>query len=373
MSVLFLALIAAVPAAALYGVARSRALQALGAVVVCYVAGIAIGNAGPAVDLELAKHTATMSVALGIPLLLFSTDVPGWLRSAESAVFSFAAACVAAFVAAWLGGKLFAARVPEAKEIVAMLSSVYTGGTPNMSAVAVALNVRQETFILVNGTDMLLSSTYLVFMTTIGKRVLGTFLRPYDGRGKGAAEEFLPPDAFKDLGRRGRARNVAIGLALAVFAAGASAALSFLIVGRLNETFVIMGITTFGIGGSFLPKLKKMPGTFQTGNYLLMIFCVAVGTMTQVGKLLSGGWAIPLLVLFVISASILLHYAAAYFLGFDVETVLITSCAAILSPAFVVIVAASLKNRDLLVAGITSGLIGYAIGNYVGLGVYHLL
>lgn len=367
-----LPLLAVVPALVLYAVARVSLLRALGAVVVCYVAGIVIGNAGPAIDVELSKNTATACVALGIPLLLFSTDVPAWLRSAESAVFSFAAACVAAAVAAWLGGKLFAGRVPESKEIVAMLSAVYIGGTPNMSAVAVALGVRQETFILVNGADMLLSSTYLVFMTTIGKRVLGTFLRPYPG-GKAVHEELLPPDAFKDLSRRGRMNNVAIGLALAALAAGVSAALSIAVLGRVNETFVIMGITTFGIGGSFLPNLKKMPGTFQTGNYLLMIFCVAVGTMTQVDKLLAGGWEIPLLVLFVISAAILLHYAAAYFLRFDVETVLITSCAAIMSPAFVVVVAASLKNRDLLAAGITSGLIGYAIANYVGLAVFRLL
>lgn len=368
-----IALLAVVPAFVLYAVARSKLLQAVGAVVVCYAAGIAIGNFGPALDLEAAKTLSTACVAMGIPLLLFSTDVPGWLRSAESAVFSFAAACVAAVVAAWLGGKLFAGRVPEAKEVVAMLSAVYTGGTPNMSAVAVALKVRQETFILVNGADMLLSSAYLLFMTTIGKRVLGTFLVPYAGRAKGAHEEFLPPDAFQELGRRGRARSVLIGLALAALAAGASVALSFLVMGRLNETFVIMGITTFGIGGSFIPRLKKLPGTFHTGNYLLMIFCVSVGVMTRLDRLMTGGWEIPLLVLFVIAGSILLHYAAAYFLRFDVETVLITSCAAILSPAFVVVVAASLKNRDLLAAGITSGLIGYAIGNYVGLGVFRLL
>lgn len=372
MILLHAGLLAAVPAAALYGVARSRFLKALGAVVVCYCAGILIGNAGPAVDLGLAKNASTLCVALAIPLLLFATDVPGWLRSAESAVLSFTAACVAVAVAAWLGGSLFAARVPESREIAAMLAGVYTGGTPNMSALAVALDVRQETFLLVNGVDMILSTLYLLFMTTAGKRVLGTFLRPYAGGARGE-EAAVPSDEFAALSLGGRGSNAAIALVLAALIAGASAGLSLLIIGRINETFVIFAITTFGVGGSFLPRLKKMAGTFHVGNYLLLIFCVAVGTMTRLGSLVEGGWAVPLLVLFVITASILLHYAAAVFLRIDAETVLITSCAAILSPPFVVIVAAALKNRDLLVAGITSGLIGYAIGNYVGLGVFRLL
>jgi uncharacterized membrane protein len=36
-------------------------------------------------------------------------------------------------------------------------------------------------------------------------------------------------------------------------------------------------------------------------------------------------------------------------------------------------VAAILKNRDVVIVGLAIGLLGYAIGNYLGIGIYYLL
>lgn len=371
---LALGLLALVPSAALFAVHHSRLFKALGAVVLCYAAGVFIGNIGVATDLESAKTVSTFCVALAIPLLLFSTDVPGWLRSAKPAVLSFALACLAVCLAAWTGGKLFA-KLPESKEVAAMLAAVYIGGTPNMSAMAVALNVRQETFLVVNGADMILSSIYLLFLTSIGKKTLGTFLPPYPEGGAGQAKG-LPAGGltdFKALPRRDQVRNVLLALSVSALVAAASAGLSLAALGRLSETFVIMAITTFGIAGSFWPRLHRLTGAFRAGNYLLLVFCAAVGTMTRLGSLRAAGWDLPLYVGLVIAGSIALHYAAAAFFRLDRETVMITSCAAIMSPPFVVIVAAALGNRDAMVTGVTAGLLGYAIANYMGLGVYYLL
>jgi uncharacterized membrane protein len=52
---------------------------------------------------------------------------------------------------------------------------------------------------------------------------------------------------------------------------------------------------------------------------------------------------------------------------------LITSTAAICSPPFVGMVGIALRNRRIIAAGITSGIIGYAIGNYLGVAVSYLL
>ena len=52
---------------------------------------------------------------------------------------------------------------------------------------------------------------------------------------------------------------------------------------------------------------------------------------------------------------------------------IITSTAAIYGPAFIGPVANAIKNRDMIVPGITMGLLGYAIGNYIGIGIAMLL
>jgi uncharacterized membrane protein len=57
----------------------------------------------------------------------------------------------------------------------------------------------------------------------------------------------------------------------------------------------------------------------------------------------------------------------------DTDTVLITSTAAVFGPAFVPTVAAALKNRAIIVSGLTTGVVGYAIGNYAGIALAYLL
>jgi uncharacterized membrane protein len=71
--------------------------------------------------------------------------------------------------------------------------------------------------------------------------------------------------------------------------------------------------------------------------------------------------------------SIILHFACCYFFKIDRDTAIITSMAGIFGPAFVAPMSDVLKNRAILVSGITTGLVGIALGNFVGLFVAWLL
>jgi uncharacterized membrane protein len=57
----------------------------------------------------------------------------------------------------------------------------------------------------------------------------------------------------------------------------------------------------------------------------------------------------------------------------DRDTTIITSTATIFSPPFVPPVALALKNKEIMVSGITSGLVGYAVANYAGVALAWLL
>jgi uncharacterized membrane protein len=57
----------------------------------------------------------------------------------------------------------------------------------------------------------------------------------------------------------------------------------------------------------------------------------------------------------------------------DRDTVMVTSAALVCSPPFVPAVAGALKNKEIVFSGITVGIIGYAIGNYLGLIMAELL
>ena len=50
----------------------------------------------------------------------------------------------------------------------------------------------------------------------------------------------------------------------------------------------------------------------------------------------------------------------------------VTSVSAICSPPIVPVIAGRLQNKAAMVSGIATGIIGYAIGNYIGIGIYWL-
>jgi len=57
----------------------------------------------------------------------------------------------------------------------------------------------------------------------------------------------------------------------------------------------------------------------------------------------------------------------------DRDTMMISSTAAICSPPFVGMVAGALGNRALIAPGIAAGILGYAMGNYLGVMASRLL
>ncbi len=73
------------PAAAMALERRSRWLCIIPTVLVCYGAGIVLGNLpGVRIDTALSLAVCSGAVALAIPLLLFSVDIVAWFRTAPA-------------------------------------------------------------------------------------------------------------------------------------------------------------------------------------------------------------------------------------------------------------------------------------------------
>ena len=71
--------------------------------------------------------------------------------------------------------------------------------------------------------------------------------------------------------------------------------------------------------------------------------------------------------------SLALHALLCRLFRIDADTFVITSVAAILSPAFVPMAARALRNPAVLMSGMTTGILGFAIGNYLGIAVALIL
>ena len=388
MGVALALLIVGFPALAILACRRWTLLARLSPVVLCYAAGIVVGNLGVMTTgaAEVADLATAATVALAIPLLLFGADLRRWARLARPTMISFGLAVVAIVVTAIVASLIFDDVGGAGPEVAGMTVGVYTGGTANMGAIGRALQVPEATFVALNAADVLLGAIYLLVLLTVAKRVLSTFLpafrhQPAGGEATGGGEPH-PQDPWS---YRPPVTAIARGLGAAVVVLAIGAAASFALVtlvadpqGAVLEhdgfaSGVILAVTTLAIAASFWRPVHAIPGTYEVGQYLFLMFAVAIGTLAEFGELVASlGTVFPYLTAALVGA-IVLHLALAAAFRVDTDTVIITSTAAVFGPPFVGPVAAAINNREVVVSGLTTGVVGLALGNYAGLAVAYLL
>jgi uncharacterized membrane protein len=134
-----------------------------------------------------------------------------------------------------------------------------------------------------------------------------------------------------------------------------------------------LSITTLGLLASLIPSINRIEKTFESGMYLILIFSIVVASMADVGNFSGITPGLFGYITWAVFGSLLLHVLLARLFRIDTDTVIITSTAMICSPPFVPVVAGAIKNKQVIVPGITIGIIGYAVGNYLGYALANLL
>ncbi|MEI6386575.1 MAG: DUF819 family protein [Spirochaetota bacterium] len=367
--------------------ARWKLAGQIGPVLLCYLGGIAFGNIGilPKGVSGFQDTLGSAFVALGISMMLMTFDVGEWKATAGKAILSFALACVAIIFVAWLGLRIFGNSIPEAWKVAGMAIGVYTGGTPNMAAIRTALGTSSDTFILMNTYDALLSFLYIVFCATLAQRVFGLILPAFRlpaGTGSGNGELSASPSGKETAEGVGDYRGIfaprvmlplARNFLLALAIAGLSIGLSGLVPKDWSTALAILSITTLSIALSFIPKIRATPKGFPAGMYLIYAFSTVIASMVDFSAFSSVNWPMLGFVTLCVFGGMTVHGLLCAIFRIDVDTFILTSVSAICSPPFVPVVASAIRNRHLLLAAITTGIIGYAVGNYLGIGFAFLV
>ncbi len=356
---------------------RYKFVNKLGAVLIAYAVGLVLGNLGilPAGSEKVQEIITSAAVPLALPLLLYSVNIRRWSIVAGKTMLSMAFGLVGVIVTVALGYLMFRSDLPNIWKIGGMLVGVYSGGTPNLAAIQTALKVPPETFIIVNTYDIVVSTVYLFFLITVGQKVFHKFLPKFHHENAQAAEEAarMEDNPYAGMLKRKLYRPLAKALGASILIVIAAVGLSLLLTGGISMLVVILGITTLGILGSFWPAMNRIEKTFELGMYFILIFCIAVASMADASRFKGMTPHLFQYVALVIFGSLLLHVLLSKLFRVDADTVMVTSAALICSPPFVPVVAAAIKNREVIVSGLTVGIIGYAVGNYLGVTIAYLL
>ncbi|MBU3070283.1 DUF819 family protein [Aestuariicella sp. G3-2] len=389
------------PALLLWTCSHYQWAQKVGAVALCYGAGLIVGNSGllPDVALPLQKQVSEGSIAIALPLLMMTLNVTAWLRSAGKAILSMLLATVSVMTLAtslfYASSSANSVHTQEYSQMAAMSVGVYTGGTPNLAAIKAGLDIPHESYLVFHSLDTVLGAGYLILMLTIAIPFFRKRLQPpqsnatpnhteknLDNHKEDLSNNKDTPtscdlttydDNYQPLLRFKNLPELLKAFVICALILGSALLITQFVQHSLgvntSGALVIVLLTTFGIAASLIPAVRRLRLSYKLGMYWVYVFCFTVASMADINNLVAVDPIVLVFITMTILGSITLHALLCRLFKVDSDTFMVTSVAAICSPPFVPLMAKALNNSSLILSGMTTGIIGYALGNYLGIGL----
>ena len=361
------------------GFKRWTIVQKIGTVVLAYAVGIIASLSGviqfpdPAVAASFSKLQSTImsvTVPLAIPLMLFNCDFKLWTKALPKTAWALVTGLVAVVVSVVSGYFIFRNHVPEVAKVAGMMTGIYTGGTVNFNALGASLGVDKSVMAIVLAFQMVITMPYIFFLLGGGYKIFRKILPYKDVTHKGRTDEDAIETAdvenYRGMFEKKNLIGMLKGLGLSVVFLAVGAGLALLITGTLSELVVILTITTLSIIASFFKKVRELPKTFELGMFFILIFSVIVASMFNIHSVSGGSLYVGGFVLWIMGVSGVLHLILCRIAKVSGDLFCVCQVGLLCSPPFVPPIAGAMKNKKVLISGIVVGLVGYAVGTYIG-------
>ncbi len=377
-----------------------KILQKIGTVILAYAVGIIMsltgfvtfepGTADAATFESIQKLIMNISVPLAIPLMLFNCDFKLWTRALPKTILALVGGIIAITVAVISGFFIFRnTGVNDITNVSAMMTGIYTGGTMNFNALGAALGVDPTTITLVLTFQMLITFPLIMFITGGGYRLFRKILPfPDESTSISKLGSNIEDHGIENYGMMLNKKvfpKTMLGLLLSIGFLAVGAGLSLLFynlgivgdqetgTGKLNELVIILTITTLSIIASFSKKIRELPKTFELGMIFILIFSIAVASQFNPYSIDTSAISLGLFVLYIMLVSVIIHIIFCRFSKINGDLYTVAQVGLFCSPPFIPPVVGAMGNKKVLISGIVIGLIGYAIGTYMGVGIAYLL
>ena len=379
------------PALVLWGCRKVKLLNKVGPVLTLYILGVVIANLHiiPADMYGIQKTIQDVMIPLAIPMMLFGCNFKNF--KAGVTVRAFIVGTLAVAITVVLGFLLLKNPLGVGGATIgATLSGQYTGGAGNFAAVNMMLGSKglsEEMFALVATCNLVVSFFYLMFLMGGGVQMARRIVhgKNYEAHNDVInTQEFTNDNPYRDFGTK-----KSIVQLLKVFVAAAAVAGVSLVVsnffkegtamfdllgGDFSMVALILTLTTISLLLTGFKGVRSWDKSFDAGMYLIYIFCLAMAMLADLSQL---DWKLGLWVLvyqvIIVFGSLALGVLLARPCKVDADSAVITSDTLVNSPICVPMIAATMKNKGAIMVGITNGLAGYAVGNYLGYLIFQLL
>jgi len=322
---------------------------------------------------------SSTGVSLGIALILLSVDVRSVLQAGPGMLAAFGLGAVGTAIGSTTAALVLAPLIgPETWKLAGQFTGTYTGGGVNFAALGRAFDTSSEMFSAAIAADVIMTALWMA--TCLAAPLLFSRKKPTPSpapppKQEAAPDSDAPEKPFtleRALYNSGRPMALSDAAALATIAVGSMWAASELgaLIPQLPE---VLWLTTIVLVVAQVPAIKKIPGGAMLGNYLLLLFLATNGAMSVIANIIEVGPAVFYFALGTVAMHGLVIFGLGLLFRIDVRTLAIASQANVGGPASAMALASARGYMDRLLPGVAVGLMGYAVGNYLGFAVASLI
>lgn len=378
---LLTAVVAAVTALAFWLDYSFAPLSRVGASLLAIVLGAVLSNAG------LVPASSTVYEAIGGPVtslaiawLLLAVNLSDLKRAGPRMVSAFALAAAGTALGAFVGAFIFADFFGgETWKLAGTLTGTYSGGSVNFVAVGRGLGLPDGLFAGATAADNLTTGIWLGATLLLPVWLARFYPEPVpeaeveggEGPAGGVEGEGAGPMSDHPFFLKRGISTLDLSILLA---AGLLLLVAAEWVGGFTPAIPsILWLTTLALLLGHTPAFREPRGALQLGTVALHLFFVVIGIHSRVGEILAVGVEVFFYTLVVVGVHGVVVYGVGRLLGMDLGTLSVASQAAVGGPSSALAVAVGREWKALILPGVIVGLMGYAVGNYLGLALGHLV
>ncbi len=329
-------------------------------------------------DFPLYRDIMGFTIPFAVCLVLFQVQLVDLKKAGLQMLCAFAIACTGVFIGAVGGAVILSEQLgPDSWKLAAPYTGTYTGGSLNFNALWHEFQVGDGAlFGAANAVDNLTLLPIFFFLLIVPERLVRFF--PIAKRWNKSPDDIH--DAHQKhtdppLNVYSLAALTFCALAVMLLSDLTSLGLENLATQFAEESFLrsllsnipgILILTTYALVLAQFPKIAAMDGPHEIGNYAFYLFFAAIGATCNIGSAIALG---PVLFLYV---SIIIVFGMAFLFGIgrlckmDPRVLACAAMAAKAGPPTVLALVEVKGWKELALPGVAVGLLGYALGNYLG-------
>ncbi len=348
-------------------------LKKMGSASLCIIMGIILSNStiipgeSPVYDFLMSE-----AVTASIVLILLSVSI----KSLKMAGSTMLKAFLVGSIGSALGGitmsyVLNEAIGPESWKLAGQFTGTYIGGGMNFAALGNAFQTTSSLFTAGIAADVILTAIWLIVCLAapllLGSKEKATPLPEED-----TSTEDKPKTLEKALYNSLKAIPIQDMAAFTGITIGCMLG-SDLLAEWMPFLPKILWLTTLALLMGQLPVVRQLSGGAMLGNYLLLLFLASNGAKSVVANIVAVGPAIFYFALGTIFIHGIFIFGVGKLLKIDAAILAVASQANVGGSSSALALASARGYGDLVLPGVAVGLLGYAVGNYLGFFVGNMM